>query len=193
MEINFIAIADLTKPTISAIKNSRGRIVLVSSVDGLVSLPGNAPYDASKFALEGYADALRMELSYWGVSVSVVNPATMKTPIAQQFFSAHRPTWEANRAEDPDGHWQAAYPEDWLNEFIRINEPNLDRIAQDPQVTVNDLEHALVARYPRHRYLSGRLAKTLFRALWWMPERWATAVKLKTIQPTPRLTKTGTD
>lgn len=187
LDVNFLAIVELTKAVIPMIKTAKGRIVLVSSVDGIVSLPGNAPYDASKFALEGYADALRMELSFWDVSVSVINPATMKTPLAMQFFAAHRPTWAAQQQEDPDGEWQKAYPADWLDEFVEFNTPNLERIAQNPALTVNDLEHSLVARFPRHRYLSGRLAKTFFRLLWIMPERWATAVKIKTIQPQPRV------
>ncbi|EED34402.1 putative 11-cis retinol dehydrogenase [Luminiphilus syltensis NOR5-1B] len=186
LDVNFMAIVALNKAIIPAIKKAKGRIVMISSVDGIVSLPGNAPYDAAKFALEGYADALRMELSFWDVSVSVVNPSTMKTPLVMQFFESHRPTWEAQQREDPNGSWQQAYPADWLNEYIAVNTPNLERIADDPAVTVKDLEHALIARSPRHRYLSGKFAKTFFRALWLMPERWAHAIKLKTIQPEPR-------
>lgn len=186
MALNFHAIVNLTQPLISSIKKNQGRITVVSSVDGIVSLPGNAPYDASKFAVEGYADALRMELSFWNVHVSVVNPATMKTPLAMSFFEAHRHTWKTFQQENPEGDWQTDYSEAWLNQFVDSNTPQLERIAQDPDITINDLEHSMTAKHPKHRYLSGRLAKTFFRALWWMPERWATVIKIKTINPIPK-------
>lgn len=186
MDVNFFAPVLLTRRLLPALREAGGRVVLVSSVDGLVSLPGNAPYDASKFAVEAYADALRAELSFWDVAVSVVNPATMPTPLAMTFFDAHRQAWEAMDALEPEGAWKSHYPADWLDEYVRSNRRKLDRIAQDPAHAVGDIVHALTARRPRLRYLSGALAKTLFYALWVGPEEWALRFKQATIQPPPR-------
>ncbi len=66
------------------IERKRGSIVLISSVLGKRALPYNAAYCASKFALHGYADALRLEAKAHGVHVGVVCPARTDTP----FFSA---------------------------------------------------------------------------------------------------------
>lgn len=185
MEVNFFAPALLTRHLLPCLRRARGRVVFVSSVDGIVSLPGNAPYDASKFAIEAYADALRVEQSLFGVHVSVVNPATMRTPMAMGFFEAHRRAWSESERLDPDGEWKTAYSREWLDAFVRFNTANLERMAQDPRHAVDDIRHAVTAARPRLRYLSGTLAKTLFYALWVGPESWASSFKRALIQPPP--------
>jgi NAD(P)-dependent dehydrogenase (short-subunit alcohol dehydrogenase family) len=188
MEVNFFGPVHLTRQLLEPLRRARGRVIVVSSVDGIVSLPGNAPYDASKFAVEAWADALRAELSFWGVGVSVVNPATMRTPLAMGFFELHRRAWEETARVDPIGAWTRAYPRSWLDEYVRLNTANLARIAQDPRHAVDDLVHAVCAARPKLRYLSGTLAKTLFYALWVMPESWALRFKRTTIRPPPSVT-----
>jgi len=185
MEVNCFAVVQLTQPLIEMLKQSNGRVVIVSSVDGIVSLPGNAPYDASKFAVEAYADALRVELSFWNVHVAVVNPSTMKTPLAMGFFEAHKKTWELMDEHDPNGSWKTTWTRAWLDDYVSVNTKNLASMAQDPVHAIRDVVHGVVARNPRMRYLSGTLAKTLFFALWKMPERWSFVVKRGTITPRP--------
>ena len=185
MAVNFFAPVLLTQKLLSALRRCKGRVVLVSSVDGIVSLPGNAPYDASKFAIEAYADALRAELSFCDVFVSVINPATMRTPMAEAFFPAHRNTWQAMAKDDPGGDWQALWPESWLEQYVEKNTQQLRSIAEDPAAAVSDVVHAVTAAHPKLRYLSGRLAKTFFYALWLMPEAWSLRIKRLTVQPQP--------
>ncbi len=189
MDVNCFAVVSLTQPLISMLKKSKGRVTIVSSVDGIVSLPGNAPYDASKYAVEAYADALRVELSYWDVHVSVVNPATMRTPLALQFFEAHRTTWEMMEKQDPTGAWKETYTKEWLEKYVTINSENINRMAQNPAFAIQDVAHSVAAKYPRMRYLSGMLAKTLFQALWKMPEEWSFLVKKGTIVPPPTIVR----
>lgn len=187
MDVNYFAVVQFTQPLIPMLKQSKGRVVIVSSVDGIVSLPGNAPYDSSKFAVEAYADALRVELSFWNVQVSVVNPATMKTPLALSFFEGHKKTWDIMDKQDPTGTWKNDWTRAWLEEYVAVNTKNLAGIAQDPIHAVRDIVHAVMAKNPRFRYLSGTLAKTLFHALWKMPESWSFVVKKGTIAPPPNL------
>jgi len=191
MAVNFFAPVLLTQKLLPCLRRSGGRVVLVSSVDGIVSLPGNAPYDASKFALEAYADALRAELSFWQVPVSVINPATMRTPMSSGFFEAHRKAWQEMARIDPDGAWRSAWTEEWLDSYISLNTRQLDRIAQDPEHVIRDIVHALTAVRPRLRYLSGILARTLFYALWVGPESWSLRFKRAMIQPPPRVDAPG--
>jgi len=188
MDVNFYAIVDLTQRLIPSVKAAGGRIVVVTSVDGIVSMPGNAPYDAAKFAAEAYADALRVELSFWNINVSVINPSTMRTPLAMNFFELERDTWDAMERLDPDGLWKQAWTREWLEQHIAKNAENLERIAQDPKHATNDIFHALAAKRPKMRYLSGTLAKTLIYALWIMPEHWSFAFKKLLIQPPPNTT-----
>ncbi|RTZ67778.1 MAG: short-chain dehydrogenase [Aquificaceae bacterium] len=62
-------------------QNNRGRIIFNSSVLGLVSLPFRGAYNASKYAIEGFADTLRLELKDTGIDVSLIEPG----PIESQF------------------------------------------------------------------------------------------------------------
>lgn len=187
MDVNYFAVVRLTQPFIQMLKYSKGRVIIVSSVDGIVSLPGNAPYDGSKYAVEAYADALRVELSFWDVHVTVVNPATMRTPLALGFFEAHKKTWEMMEKHDPAGAWKETWTRAWLDEYVAVNSKNLASIAQDPIHAIRDVAHGVAAKYPRMRYLSGMLAKTLFRALWKMPEHWSFVVKKGTVTPLPKI------
>jgi NAD(P)-dependent dehydrogenase (short-subunit alcohol dehydrogenase family) len=189
MDVNYFAVVRLTQPFIPMLKQSKGRVVIISSVDGIVSLPGNAPYDGSKYAVEAYADALRVELSFWDVHVAVVNPATMRTPLALSFFEGHKKAWELMEKSDPAGTWKETWMREWLDEYVAVNSKNLASMAQDPIHAIRDVAHAVAAKYPRMRYLSGTLAKTLFRALWKMPERWSFVIKKGTVTPLPKIAR----
>ena len=189
MDVNYFAVVNLTQPFIHMLKQSRGRVVIVSSVDGIVSLPGNAPYDGSKFAVEAYADALRVELSFWDVHVAVANPATMRTPLALGFFESHKKAWEMMEKQDPAGAWKEAWTREWLDEYVAVNGKNLAGIAQDPIHAIRSVTHGVTAKYPRFRYLSGTLAKTLFRVLWKMPEEWSFVIKKGTVTPLPKIVR----
>jgi len=59
--------------------NNRGRIIFNSSVLGLVSLPFRGAYNASKYAIEGFADTLRLELSDTNIKVSLIEPGPIKS------------------------------------------------------------------------------------------------------------------
>ncbi|MCP5071128.1 MAG: SDR family NAD(P)-dependent oxidoreductase, partial [bacterium] len=130
MEVNLFSIINMTQMLIPQVRAARGRFVVVTSVDGIVSLPGNAPYDASKFAAEGYADALRAELSPWDVGVSVINPSTLRTPLVERFFASARDTWEAMERIDPDGEWKKVWTREWLEKYVEQQSEGLSRIAQ---------------------------------------------------------------
>ncbi len=60
-------------------QNNRGRIIFNSSVLGLVSLPYRGAYNASKYAIEGFADTLRMELHDTGIEISLIEPGPIES------------------------------------------------------------------------------------------------------------------
>ncbi|MDR0218813.1 MAG: SDR family oxidoreductase [Enterobacteriaceae bacterium] len=77
---NFFGTHQLTCLLLPAIRaNGEGRIVQTSSVMGLISTPGRGAYAASKFALEAWSDALRLELFGTGIKVSLIEPGPIKT------------------------------------------------------------------------------------------------------------------
>ncbi|WP_156519080.1 SDR family oxidoreductase [Mangrovibacter phragmitis] len=77
---NFFGVHQLTMLLLPAMKaQGEGRIVMTSSVMGLISTPGRGAYAASKYALEAWSDALRMELRYTGIQVSLIEPGPIHT------------------------------------------------------------------------------------------------------------------
>jgi NAD(P)-dependent dehydrogenase (short-subunit alcohol dehydrogenase family) len=75
MEVNFFGAMALTRRALPLMRRGRrATIVMVSSLSGLLGLPGSSAYCASKFALEGAAEALRNEVGRFGVRVSLVEP-----------------------------------------------------------------------------------------------------------------------
>ena len=79
LEVNLIGQVAVTQAVLPRIRASRGRIVFVSSLGGWISSPMVGAYSASKFALEGMADALRIELRPWRIRVVLVEPAQTDT------------------------------------------------------------------------------------------------------------------
>jgi NAD(P)-dependent dehydrogenase (short-subunit alcohol dehydrogenase family) len=81
-ETNFFGVVRMTNAVLPSMRRRRrGRIVNVGSLSGLVAVPGEAFYSASKFALEGYSEALRYEVEPFGIKVSLVEPGFFKTNI----------------------------------------------------------------------------------------------------------------
>ena len=83
MEINFFAAAEMTLAVLPTMRAQRsGRILQLTSVGGLVSIGGFGPYCASKFALEGWSQALRDEVKPLGIGVTIVAPGAFRTEFA---------------------------------------------------------------------------------------------------------------
>ena len=90
MQINFLAGAALAKVVVPSMlakeKNGGGgggSIIWISSVQGLIGIPGRTSYAASKFAVQGYCESLRAELASSGISVHVVSPGYIRTNLSK--------------------------------------------------------------------------------------------------------------
>jgi NAD(P)-dependent dehydrogenase (short-subunit alcohol dehydrogenase family) len=80
-EVNLVSQVAVTQAVLPLLRSARGRIVFISSISGRVSSPFMGAYAASKFALEGMADALRVELRPWCIRVSLVEPGSIDTDL----------------------------------------------------------------------------------------------------------------
>jgi NAD(P)-dependent dehydrogenase (short-subunit alcohol dehydrogenase family) len=81
LEVNVTAQVAVTQALLGRLRASQGRIVFLSSVSGRVATPFQGPYNASKFAIEAIADALRIELRPWMIGVSLVEPGAIDTDL----------------------------------------------------------------------------------------------------------------
>lgn len=88
-DVNFFPYVELSRAVLpSMMGRGSGLIVAVSSVLGLLPLPRRAAYCASKHAIEGYFETLRLELAGSGVRVAVVRPGWIETKISENAVSA---------------------------------------------------------------------------------------------------------
>jgi short-subunit dehydrogenase len=88
MRINFWGGLWCTHAALPYLKTSRGRIVAVSSLAGLIGVPGRTAYSASKFAMVGFFESLRAELKDAGVSVTLAYPGVVATQIRYRGYNA---------------------------------------------------------------------------------------------------------
>jgi NAD(P)-dependent dehydrogenase (short-subunit alcohol dehydrogenase family) len=89
MEVNFFGAVSLTRYALPLMRRqSRSVIVVVSSLSGLVGLPGNSAYAASKFALEGAFESLRYEVARFGIEVALLEPGAYRTEMAARYERA---------------------------------------------------------------------------------------------------------
>ncbi|MGJ7918663.1 SDR family oxidoreductase [Massilia sp. LXY-6] len=88
MRINLWGSVWCTQAALPHLKAAQGRIVAVSSLAGLVGVPGRTAYSASKFAMTGFFEALRAELKGAGVSVTIAYPGVVDTRIRYRGFNA---------------------------------------------------------------------------------------------------------
>jgi short-subunit dehydrogenase len=144
-EVNLFGLARLTQlvlPTMRAQKE--GRIINVSSVAGTISEPYGAWYHASKFALEGWSDCLRMELIPMNIKVVIIKPAMIQTE------------WSVIASENllkTSGN--GAYRH-LAKQHAAMLEKGAAMIASKPIVIAKIIEKAVIARNPKTRYAAGK-------------------------------------
>ncbi len=88
MELNYWGSVWPIHAALPYLAASKGRIVAVSSVAGLIGVPGRTAYSGTKFALSGFCEALRAELEPSGISITIVYPGVVKTDIRKVGYSA---------------------------------------------------------------------------------------------------------
>ncbi|EPA9912618.1 SDR family oxidoreductase, partial [Cronobacter sakazakii] len=125
---NFFGAHQLTMLLLPAmLPHGEGRIVNTSSVMGLISTPGRGAYAASKYALEAWSDALRMELRYSGVKVSLIEPGPIRTRFTENV--------NQTQADKP------------------VENPGIAaRFTLGPEAVVAKVRHAFESPNPRIRY-----------------------------------------
>jgi len=80
MQTNFLGLVQLTQEVLPYMRNQgTGTILNISSIGGLMGLPYQGIYSAGKFAVEGFSEALRMEVKQFNIKVVVVNPGDFHT------------------------------------------------------------------------------------------------------------------
>jgi len=144
-ETNVFGWLDLTNRVIPVMRRQgHGRIVMNSSVLGLVALPFRGAYNSSKFAIEGLTDTLRLELRGSGVHVSLVEPG----PIESRFRANAFEKLKAN-IDTENSVWREKYQ----GAIKRLTkEGPAAPFTLPPEAVLKKVVHALESERPKPRY-----------------------------------------
>lgn len=148
LEVNVVGQVAVTQAVLPRLRRTRGRIVFVSSLSGRIVTPMTGAYNASKFAIEAIADALRMELWPWQIGVSVVEPAQTDTDMWRKADDQLEQTLASVGEEHRELYAQHI-------EGIRQSIPKSQRMAASPDGVADVILRALTDRRPRSRYIVG--------------------------------------
>lgn len=151
-EVNVFGIMALTQAVLPHMRERRsGRIVVTSSAGGRMGAMSISGYASSKFAVEGFAECLSLEVRPFNIHVSLLEPGLIKTP----HFTVNRN--RAARAQDPSSPYYA-----WFQRHEEMVDGILARNHFTAADVARQVERILSARRPRLRYVVGRNAKLMF-------------------------------
>ena len=148
LETNFFGALRVCRAVLPGMRRQRaGHIVSVSSIGGLIGLPFQSAYSASKFALEGAMEALRMEVRPFGIHVVLIEPGDFKTEL----------TTQRQKAEKSTGH-SAYYGR--FQKVLRIVESG-ERKASTPEPIARLINNIIQMNSPRLRYSVGTFSQRI--------------------------------
>jgi hypothetical protein len=163
MDVNWMGMVRFLHYVLPAMRAQKGgKIICISSIGGLMGLPFQGLYSASKFAIEGYCEALRLEVKQHGIKVVVVEPGDFST------------SFTASRDSVSDAAAYEAYP---------AYKRSLESIEHDettglkPAVLAARISKIVRSRNPRQSYIVSTLEQRLsvvLKAI--LPGRWFSAI-----------------
>ncbi|MCP9438447.1 MAG: SDR family oxidoreductase [Nitrospira sp.] len=164
LEVNVIGQVAVIQTFLPLIRQARGRIVNMGSIAGRAAMPLMGPYAASKFALEAITDALRLEVQQWGITVSIIEPGAIATPI-----------WEKS-GKQAAGLEASTRPElrELYREVVAGVRSVVTRAAEraiPAEIVARVVGKALTAARPKTRYLVGTDARLRALMVKLLPDR----------------------
>ncbi len=141
---NFFGWHELTTLCLPLLRNNGGaRIINVSSVLGIVAMKWRGAYNATKFALEGLTDTLRLELRGSGIFVSTIEPG----PITSKFVETSLKNFDKN-IDVESSNYKVAYEK----QRARLGKGGSNRFKLPPEAVLEKLVHALESQRPKAHY-----------------------------------------
>lgn len=160
-EVNIFGLARLSQLIVPTMRENRsGKIVNITSIGGKIYTPFGAWYHATKHALEGWSDSLRIELAPFKVDVIIVEPGGIKTPWGKIAVDHLRQT-------SGTGAYAAAV----AKAAEGMAKLYAGKQLSDPSIIAKTIGKAVTARKPRTRYAAGYMARTVLVLRWLLSDR----------------------
>jgi short-subunit dehydrogenase len=156
-DVNLFGLADLTQKALPHMRAQKsGHIINVTSIGGKVYTPLGAWYHATKHALEGWSDCLRVETKSFGIKVTIIEPGAIQTEFGDVMT-------------DPMIKLSEGGPYESLAKAVQTGNKRYYKGApgNSPQVIADVVSKAIKSDNPKTRYSAGHMAKaTLFMRRW---------------------------
>lgn len=146
LEVNVVGAAAMTQAALPALIAAHGRVLNIGSNIGRAAPPFLGPYAASKAALETLSDVLRRELAPFGVSVSLVVPGAVMTPVWGKLARSSVQVM-ANASPAIRSRYAAT-----LQRFVALNQRTAERSRQTPDAVAEAVERIVWTSHPKPRY-----------------------------------------
>ncbi len=153
-EVNVFGQISITQAFLPLLRRAKGRIVNIGSVGDRITIPFGGALCASKSALASLNDALRLELSAWGIKVCLIEPATISTPAVDKVRAESEKRLEALPKEGAQLY---------ASMFRRFTQRAMEREKRgsSPDVVAAVVLEALTASHPKTRYPVGKNSRVL--------------------------------
>lgn len=143
-EVNLFGMARLTQLVLPVMRAQHsGRIVNISSIAGKIGEPHGAWYHATKFAVEGWSDSLRMELKQFGIDVVIIEPGPIKTE------------WNTIARENLIKASGSSAYKDLALKHVEMLKKIDEKMGAKPIVIAKTIEKAILSHNPKTRYATG--------------------------------------
>ncbi|AUH72969.1 oxidoreductase with NAD(P)-binding Rossmann-fold domain [Legionella sainthelensi] len=144
-ETNVFGLVELTNLAIPVMrKQGHGRIINISSILGIISMPFRGAYNASKYAVEGISDTLRLELQSSGIDVITVEPGPIESRFRDNCVDN-----SLNYIEKQHSYFSKQY-ERMLEEFKQKKSASI--FTKQPDAVIKKLHHAIESKRPKAKY-----------------------------------------
>ncbi len=171
-EVNLFGLARVTQAVLPYMRQKRaGKIINISSMGGKIYTPLGSWYHATKHALEGWSDCLRLELAPFGIDVIIIEPGIITTEfgsvVAGPMMERSGSSAYANMAKAVASVTENSYEQGG---------------GSPPSVIAKTISKALKAKKPKTRYAVGKFAKPLMFMRKWFGDRIFDRVVMSTVR-----------
>ena len=156
LEVNFFGVANVTRAALPYMRERKsGTIIMTSSMGGKIYMPLGTWYHASKHAIEGWSDCLRLELKEFNINVVIIEPGAINTNFGNVMM----------------GYFQKYTVNSNYDHMIKPYQEMMNQMAEDPDMVANMSSEPIVIaevvskvmrkKKPKTRYVKGRMGKFL--------------------------------
>jgi len=161
-EVNLFGLARLTQLLLPTMREKKaGKIINISSMGGKIYTPLGSWYHATKHALEGWSDCLRIELAQFGIDVVVIEPGIIQTEFGDVML---------NPMIERSGDTAYSALANSVADATKASYQQKNG-GSNPQVVVNAVMKAIVSNKPKTRYTMGKFAKLLIFIRKWFGDK----------------------